>query len=139
MFLAQRLQVASFVAGLPIEKLAGQQVNTSVFVASSNQDYRDLQMRDPGTMRASLATHNAPTMLSSRISHFYDFQGISMSVDAGGPGALAALHQGCQTLHTGQSSVSIIGASTVIINPDLYSSMSSPVYVLNLPLRTAQY
>ncbi|KAH6628943.1 putative polyketide synthase [Chaetomium tenue] len=116
-------------AGLPIEKLAGQQVNTSVFVASSNQDYRDLQMRDPGTMRASLATHNAPTMLSSRISHFYDFQGISMSVDAGGPGALAALHQGCQTLHTGQSSVSIIGASTVIINPDLYSSMSSPVIV----------
>ena len=82
-------------------------------------------------MPASVSTATAPVMLSSRISQFYDFWGASMSLDAGDPGALTALHEGCQTIRSGQSQVCIIGASNAILNPDWYiqTYMNSPVCV----------
>ncbi|KXX76480.1 Lovastatin diketide synthase LovF [Madurella mycetomatis] len=112
-------------AGLPIEKLAGPGPNTSVFVGCYTKDYHDLQTRDPETMPSSTLTGNYTAMFSNRVSHFYDFQGASMSIDTGCSAALAALHQGCQTIRSGESSVSIIGASNVILNPDIYIAMSS--------------
>ncbi|RFU78083.1 lovastatin diketide synthase [Trichoderma arundinaceum] len=45
--------------------------------------------------------------------------------DTGCSAALAALHQGCQTIRTGESDISIIGASNTILNPDIYIAMSS--------------
>lgn len=55
-----------------------------------------------------------------------------MSIDTGCSAALAALHQGCQTIRTGESDVSIIGASNTILNPDIYIAMSSLGYVIKL-------
>ncbi|KAK5659465.1 hypothetical protein OQA88_666 [Cercophora sp. LCS_1] len=112
-------------AGIPIEKAAGPDPNTSVFVGCYTKDYHDLQARDPETMPASTLTGNYTAMFSNRVSHFYDFQGASMSIDTGCSAALAALHQGCQTIRTGESSISIIGASNAILNPDIYIAMSS--------------
>ncbi|RYP24609.1 hypothetical protein DL765_000435 [Monosporascus sp. GIB2] len=112
-------------AGLPIEKLAGPGPNTSVFTGCYTKDYHDLQTRDPESMPPSTLTGNYTAMLSNRVSHFYDFQGASMSIDTGCSAALAALHQGCQAIRLGESNVSIIGASNVILNPDIYIAMSS--------------
>lgn len=110
---------------MPVEKLAGPGPNTSVFVGCYTKDYHDLQTRDPETMPPSTLTGNYTAMFSNRVSHFYDFQGASMSIDTGCSAALAALHQGCQTIRSGESSVSIIGASNAILNPDIYIAMSS--------------
>lgn len=84
-----------------------------------------MQIRDPEVMPPSTLTGNFTAMLSNRISHFYDFQGASMSIDTGCSGALVALHQGCQTLRAGESNVSIVGASNIILNPDFYIATST--------------
>ncbi|KAK4062465.1 uncharacterized protein Triagg1_9951 [Trichoderma aggressivum f. europaeum] len=112
-------------AGIPLEKLAGPGPNTSVFTGCYTKDYHDLQTRDPESMPPSTLTGNYTAMFSNRVSHFYDFQGASMSIDTGCSAALAALHQGCQTIRSGESDISIIGASNTILNPDIYIAMSS--------------
>lgn len=119
-------------AGLPIEKLAGPSPNTSVFVGCYTKDYHDVQTRDPETMPSSTLTGNYTAMFSNRVSHFYDFQGASMSIDTGCSAALAALHQACQTIRSGESEVSIVGASNAILNPDIYIAMSTLGYVITL-------
>lgn len=81
-------------------------------------------------MRPSFLTGNYTAMLSNRISHFYDLQGASMSIDTGCSSGLAALHQACQTIRSGESDVSIVGASSTILNPDLFIAMSTLGYVL---------
>lgn len=111
------------VAGIPIESLAG--TNTSVFSGCYGKDYHDLQTRDPETMPPSFLTGNYTAMLSNRISHFYNLQGASMSIDTGCSAGIASLHQGCLTIRTGESDVSIVGASSTIINPDLFIAMST--------------
>ncbi|KAK3328388.1 hypothetical protein B0T19DRAFT_475997 [Cercophora scortea] len=110
-------------AGIPIEALAG--TNTSVFAGCYGKDYHDLQTRDPEAMPPSFLTGNGTAMLSNRISHHYDLQGASMSIDTGCSSGLACLHQGCQTILTGESDVSIVGASSTILNPDLFLAMST--------------
>ena len=80
-------------------------------------------------MPPSTLTGNYTAMFSNRVSHFYDFQGASMSIDTGCSAALAALHQGCQSIRSGESDVSIIGAPNTILNPDIYIAMSSLGYV----------
>lgn len=67
-------------------------------------------------------------MLSNRISHFYDLQGASMTIDTGCSSGLVALHQACLSLLSGESEMSIVGATTAILNPDLYIAMSTLRY-----------
>lgn len=117
-----------------MEKLAGPGPNTSVFVGCYTKDYHDVQTRDPETMPPSTLTGNYTAMFSNRVSHFYDFQGASMSIDTGCSAALAALHQACQTIRSGESHVSIVGASNTILNPDIYIAMSTLGYVTQLGL-----
>ncbi|KAK1988400.1 type I polyketide synthase [Colletotrichum cereale] len=110
-------------AGMPIEALAG--TNTSVFAGCYGKDYHDLQTRDPEAMPSSFLTGNYTAMLSNRISHFYNLKGASMSIDTGCSSGLACLHQGCQTIRTGESDLSIVGASSTMLNPDLFVAMST--------------
>lgn len=78
-------------AGIPIESLSGS--NTSVFAGSFSTDYSDLTLKDHYTMHDSYKTGNGIAMLSNRISHFYNFQGASMTLDTGCSTGLVALHQ----------------------------------------------
>ncbi|KAI0015263.1 polyketide synthase [Xylariomycetidae sp. FL0641] len=109
-------------AGIPIEKLAGS--NTSVFTGSFSTDYSDMTLRDPDTMQPSYKTGNGIAMLSNRISHFYDFQGPSMTIDVGCSTSLVALHQACQSLRSGESDVSIVGSSLICLSPDMFTAMT---------------
>ncbi|KAI1372099.1 polyketide synthase [Hypoxylon crocopeplum] len=110
-------------AGIPAEKLAGS--DTSVYTGCFGKDYHELQARDPECLPASFLTGNGTAMLSNRISHFYDLQGPSMSIDTGSSSSLVCLHQGCRSIALGESEISIIAASNAILSPDLYIAMSS--------------
>ncbi|KAF3055679.1 Lovastatin diketide synthase LovF [Daldinia childiae] len=110
-------------AGIPLEKLAGS--NTSVFIGCYAKDYQDIQTRDPESMPTPFVTTNFMTMLANRVSHFYDLKGASMTIDTGCSGGLVALHQGCQAIRSGESDMSIIGASSLILSQDMFISLSS--------------
>lgn len=64
-------------------------------------------------------------MASNRISHFFDFRGASMTIDTGCSTALVALHQAVQSLRNGESDMSVVGGTNILINPDNFKAMGS--------------
>lgn len=110
-------------AGLSIQDVAGS--NTSVFAGSFFHDYSELHMRDPETLPRALLVSTGAAMAANRLSHFYDLRGQSMTIDTGCSTTLTAFHQACQSIHAGDSDMSIISASNVILNPDNFMVMSS--------------
>ncbi|CAI7653198.1 unnamed protein product [Penicillium pancosmium] len=110
-------------AGIPLEKIAGSR--TSVYAGAFFRDYHDSLMRDPSTLTRFFMTGNGSAMASNRISHFYDLRGPSMTVDTGCSTTLTTLHLACQSLRNGESNVSIVAGSNILLNPDMFESMSS--------------
>lgn len=80
-------------------------------------------------MHDAYLTGNGIAMLSNRVSHFYDFQGVSMTLDVGCSTSLVALHQAVQTLRSGQSDLAVVGSSHITLSPDMFIAMSNSRYV----------
>lgn len=121
------------IAGIPLHKFAG--TDTSVFAGAFFRDYHDSLLRDPETLPRSFLTGNGAAMVSNRVSHFFDLMGSSVTVDTGCSTGLTALHMGCQSIRTGESKMSIIGGSNIMLNPDMFISMSSIGLVAARPAR----
>ncbi|KAI1176151.1 hypothetical protein F4777DRAFT_578200 [Nemania sp. FL0916] len=110
-------------AGIPLSQVAGSR--TSVFTGTFLHDYQDSQMRDPESLPRTLITGNGAAMASNRISHFFDLQGPSMTIDTGCSASLTSLHQACQSLKTGDADMSIVGGSNLMLNPDWFIALDS--------------
>ncbi|KAK4677801.1 Type I Iterative PKS [Podospora pseudoanserina] len=110
-------------AGITLQDVAGS--NTSVFAGSFFRDYHESLIRDPDALPRFLLMGTGAAMASNRLSHFFDLRGPSMSVDTGCSTTLTALHQGCQSLRTGESDMSIVGGANIMFNPDMFLAMSS--------------
>lgn len=117
------MQTTPCSAGIPIQKLAGS--NTSVYAGSFSTDYSDISLKDPYIMHETYKTGNGIAMLSNRISHFYDFQGPSMTIDVGCSTSLTALHQAVQSLRSGESDHAIVGSSLICLSPDMFIAMAN--------------
>lgn len=99
--------------------------NTSVFGGVMYHDYQDSLNRDPETVPRYFITGNSGTMLSNRISHFYDLRGPSVTVDTACSTTLTALHLACQSLRTGESDTAIVIGANLLLNPDVFVTMSN--------------
>ena len=110
-------------AGIPLEQLVGSK--TSCFVGSSSADYNAVSGRDIDDVPLYQAIGGGNAMLSNRISHFFDLRGHSMTLDTACSSGLIALHLGCQSIRSGESRVSLIAASQLILIPDMMTSLSS--------------
>ncbi|KAI2642646.1 hypothetical protein GGS21DRAFT_184157 [Xylaria nigripes] len=110
-------------AGLRLQDVAGS--NTSVFAGAFWRDYAESLVRDPDSLSRLHLLGVGGAMASNRISHFYDLRGPSMTVDTGCSTSLTALHQACQSLKIGDSSMSVVGGANLMLNPDAFAVMSS--------------
>ncbi|KAK4214346.1 hypothetical protein QBC37DRAFT_421440 [Rhypophila decipiens] len=110
-------------AGIPIHKLSGS--NTSVFTGTWGLDYLGIQTKDTELLNGPALAINTPTFFASRISHFFNLKGQSFSLDTACSSGLVALHNGCQSIWSRESDMSIVGASNLILAPDLFVSGSS--------------
>lgn len=63
-------------------------------------------------MQTSFLESDGTATPSNFISQFYDLHGASESTDTSRSSNLVSLHQGCQTIHSGESEVSIVGAAS---------------------------
>lgn len=111
------------LAGITLQDVAGS--NTSVYAGSFFRDYHESLIKDPDNLPRFLLMGTGAAMASNRLSHFFDLRGPSMSVDTGCSTTLTALHQGCQSLRTGESDMSIVGGANIMFNPDMFLAMSS--------------
>lgn len=99
--------------------------NTSVFAGLWKHDYRDSMIRDGQSLPKSFELGTGGAFAANRISHFFDFRGASITIDTACSTALVALHQAVQGLRNGDSSMSVVGASNLMLNPDTFKAMGS--------------
>jgi acyl transferase domain-containing protein len=115
----QAMYFGPSVAGIPITDLAGS--NTSVFVASFGRDLDAILLRDPEYQFKYQATSSGSTMLSNRISHFFDLRGSSLTVDTACSSGLYAFHLACQSMLQGDSEMSLVAGSNTYATPECMS------------------
>src|SRR4029079_18651705 len=99
---------------------------TGVFVGGFMTD--NLLIHASPENRHRIGTHSATastlTMLSNRLSYFYDLRGPSVSVDTACSSSLVAIHLACQSLWSGESEAAIAGGVNVILVPEAHITMA---------------
>ncbi|KAH8680684.1 type I polyketide synthase [Xylariales sp. PMI_506] len=110
-------------SGISMDRLAGS--NASVFTATFTKDYHELQTKDPELLARNFMLGSGTATLSNRVSHFFDLQGPSMTVDTGCSGSLVALHQACRSIRSGESSISIVGGVNLMLHQDPFIYIGS--------------
>ncbi len=113
--LLEMTQEALEDAGLSAAALAASA--TGVFVGLWTDDYERLAA-PPGTDIDLYATTGTGRYAASgRISYALDLRGPSLTVDTACSSSLVAIHLACQSLRSGESSLAIVGAANLILEP----------------------
>ena len=110
-------------AGLTIKELQGSQ--TAVYVGLMAGDYYDLQMRDLETLPRYAATGTARSIMSNRISYFFNWKGPCMTIDTACSSSLVAVHQALESLRSGNASMAVAAGANLIFGPEAYISESN--------------
>lgn len=110
-------------AGLSIDILRG--TPTGVYVGLMCADYLDVQLRDPEALAQYHATGTARSILSNRVSYFYDWKGPSVTVDTACSSSLVAVHQAVQALRQGECSTAMAAGVNLIFGPEMYIAESN--------------
>ncbi|KAM0544555.1 hypothetical protein ACHAPJ_011772 [Fusarium lateritium] len=109
-------------AGVPLEKLQGSQ--TGVWVGLMCGDYAELLGRDVDTLPTYYGTGTARSIISNRISYFFDWHGPSMTIDTACSSSLIALHQAVQSLRLGEVPAAVVAGSNLLLSPGMYVAES---------------
>ncbi|KAH9844660.1 Hybrid NRPS-PK synthetase [Teratosphaeria destructans] len=109
-------------AGYTLQKIAGSL--TAVYLGVMTSDYRDIQLRDPETINRYHPTGTTSSILSNRISYYFDLKGPSMTLDTACSSSLVALHLAVQSLRNGEASMAIAAGVNLIMDPAGYVSES---------------
>jgi acyl transferase domain-containing protein len=97
----------------------------AVFAGVMTADYDTLQQRDDLTSNQYLATGNARSIISNRISYFFNFQGPSVTIDTACSSSLVALHQAVLSLRSGESDMACVTGSNLMLTPEQFIVESS--------------
>ncbi|KJZ74256.1 hypothetical protein HIM_06262 [Hirsutella minnesotensis 3608] len=109
-------------AGIAKEGIAGSDMG--VFVGGGPSDYQYGAFRDLNTIPMFDVTGNHQSILSGRISHYFDLRGPSFCVDTACSSGLYALHQAVQSLRAGECESAIVGACHLHLQPERWITMS---------------
>ncbi|KAL4795761.1 putative hybrid NRPS/PKS enzyme [Aspergillus venezuelensis] len=109
-------------AGTPMEQLKGS--STAVFVGLMCADYADIVGYDVDNIPKYYATGTARSLISNRISYFFDWHGPSMTIDTACSSSLVAVHQAVQVLRSRESRVAIAAGANLLLGPAPYIAES---------------
>jgi acyl transferase domain-containing protein/ubiquinone/menaquinone biosynthesis C-methylase UbiE len=98
----------------------------------TDEDYEKLSNLDQADTLLYSTTGNGLTMMSNRLSWFYDLRGGSMTIDTACSSSLVALHQACLDLRTSTRSCrqAIIGGVNLVLSPDMMAVLN-PLHFLS--------
>ncbi|KAI1736364.1 hypothetical protein F4680DRAFT_265421 [Xylaria scruposa] len=108
--------------GYSIQQLRGS--STAVFVGCMSYDYHFTAIRGIESLPQYHATGTAASILSNRLSYFYDWRGPSVTIDTACSSSLVALHQAVATLRNGEAKMAVAAGSNLIIGPEPFVSES---------------
>lgn len=109
-------------AGISIEQLQGSQ--TGVFVGLMSVDYADMLGVDLDYFPTYFAPGTARSIMSNRVSYFFDWHGPSVTIDTACSSSLVAVHQAVQTLRSGESRVAVAAGANLLLGPAQYVAES---------------
>ncbi|KAI9771201.1 MAG: putative Hybrid PKS-NRPS biosynthetic cluster [Geoglossum umbratile] len=109
-------------AGLAIEGLQGSL--TAVYVGLMCADYADLLGRDTNFFPTYFGSGTARSIMSNRVSYFFDWRGPSMTIDTACSSSLVAVHQAIQVLRAGDSRVAVAAGANLLLGPEQYIAES---------------
>jgi hybrid polyketide synthase/nonribosomal peptide synthetase ACE1 len=110
-------------AGIPLESLVGSR--TGVYVGLMCADYIDHLHKDVDTLPTYAPTGTARSIMSNRISYFFDWHGPCMTIDTACSSSLVAVHQAVQLLRSGDSDVAVAAGANMILDAGQYIAESS--------------
>ncbi|KAL9109110.1 MAG: hypothetical protein Q9227_006201 [Pyrenula ochraceoflavens] len=110
-------------AGLTLESLQG--TPTAVYVGVMCDDYTDVIYYDSESIPKYAATGSARSILSNRVSYFFNWNGPSMTIDTACSSSLVAVHQALQVLRSGESRVAVAAGSNLIFGPKMFIAESN--------------
>ncbi|KAF2185395.1 hypothetical protein K469DRAFT_688167 [Zopfia rhizophila CBS 207.26] len=105
------------IAGIPLNKVAG--TNTSCYTGNLSTDYRSFVSQDLDAM-SKQSINCLPSLLSGRLSWFFDLHGPNLSLDTACSSGLVALDLGCKTLTNGSSDMTIVTGCCLLFSQELY-------------------
>lgn len=104
-------------AGIPPRSLAGS--DTAVLMGVNSDDYGKLIMEDLAGIEAWTGIGTSLCGVANRVSHLLDLRGPSVALDAACAASLVAVHQACQLLRAGETSLALAGGVSALIGPGL--------------------
>lgn len=102
-------------AHIPASDLKGGSVG--VFIGSSANDYMLIAASDPTAADPYAITGTSTSIVSNRVSYFFDFHGPSISIDTACSSSLVAVHQAVRALRGGEANVAIAGGVNMLLAP----------------------
>ncbi|KAK6206913.1 beta-ketoacyl synthase domain-containing protein [Colletotrichum tabaci] len=104
-------------AGIPLDTVAGSR--TGVYVGCFTADYNDHIAKDLDIPNKYSALGTVASMLSNRVSWFFDFRGPSVTVDTACSSSLVAVHEACMSLKLREISMAVVGGCNLILTPEM--------------------
>lgn len=121
-FLLETVYEALEAAGLSLQSLKGS--DTAAYVGLMCNDYEFVAFRDLDTLPTYHATGAARSIMSNRISYFFDWHGPSVTLDTACSSSLYAVYYAAQALRSGTSRTAIACGSNLILGPENYITES---------------
>ena len=106
-------------SGIPLDAIAS--TNTSCYVGQFVSDYREMLFRDPDSAPTYTVTGTGTSLISNRISWFFDLRGPSFTLNTACSSSMVALHEACESLRRGESEMSVVGGSNLILSPEMFT------------------
>ena len=116
-------------SGYSIEGLRGS--NTAVYVGLMCEEHSDILAQDVDDLPTYFATATARSIMSNRISHFFDWHGPCMTIDTAYSSSLVAVHQAVQALRCGESRMAVAAGSNLIIGTSMFHNSLFLSFSLN--------
>ncbi|HMR40460.1 MAG TPA: SDR family NAD(P)-dependent oxidoreductase [Ignavibacteria bacterium] len=92
--------------------------NAGVFMGVCSYDYARFSVGEKDLFDVYTGTGTSLSIVSNRLSYLLDLRGPSISVDTACSSSLVAIHQACNSIRSGESSIAIAGGVSLILSSD---------------------
>ncbi|MCB0214490.1 MAG: hypothetical protein KDJ52_34440, partial [Anaerolineae bacterium] len=117
----QRLFLQEAWTALEDAGYAGHALSASkcgIFVGASAGDYQPSSPTSEADAHTLLGS--SPSILAARLAYILNLKGASLAIDTACSSSLVAIHEGCQSLLTGQNDLVLAGGVCVLTGPQMH-------------------